>query len=222
MIKVITKYRKSAFAGLAICLAAIMYISDFFSAQDRLITLFKSSVLYDYVREAPVIGRAQILVANIQYDDARRYTAEIREMLRRNGKPYRMLRREYEDEDTEGNLERLAALLNRHRAVLLLEGAVSANGEFIRIRVRNRDGRIDERREIPLDGRSPWTDELGQIVVEATQELIDNMRVDLMTLSEHEELAATIRDALSQSETEEERFSSAIPVSLRRGRYRIF
>ena len=123
--EVIAKCWKVTVAVLAICGAVIVYAANFFSAQDRLMTLFESSALYDYAREAPAIGRAQILVANVQYDDTGRYTAEIRETLRRDGKPYRMLKREHDDEDTEGNLEHLAALLNRHRAVLLLEGAVS-------------------------------------------------------------------------------------------------
>ena len=205
MTEAMTKYWKAILAVLALCAGVMLYVANLIDAHHRLLTIVERSALHDYVRDAPVIGRAQILLANVQYDDTGRYTAEIREMLRQHGKPYRMLRREYEDEDAEGNLDRLAALLNRHRSVLLLEGAVSANGESIRIRIRNRDGRIDERRAIELNGQSPWTDDLGRMVVEATQELIDNMRVDLATLAEHEELAATIRDAHGRSETDEEK-----------------
>ena len=147
---------------LLLFVVPILTLDDFIGSIEKRLKQLSETALHDYVRHEPEGGKARVLVADIRHDENGRYTAEIREMLRRDGKRYRMLEREYGEEDEEGNWEDLEQLLERHKSVILLEGSVSANGETIRIRARNRDGSIDKRAEIELNGSSSWDREIKQ------------------------------------------------------------
>ena len=55
------------------------------------------------------------------------------------------------------------------------------------------------------------------MIVEGTQELVDNVRVERFAVDEYEELAETVRDALAQSETEEERLEAQFQLAYLEG-----
>lgn len=209
-----TKMKQKWIWGLFVALvAAILNLDHLFGAIDRLSTVLENSTLYDYIRPEPEAGKARVLVADVRHDINGRYTAEIKELLRRDGKRYRMLGRVYGEEDETANWRDLENLLERHKSVVLLEGSVSADGKTIRIRMRNRDGRVDKRAEIELNESSPWTEELSKMIIEGTQELVDSIRAEPLTLEEYKELADTIRDALAQSQTEEERLHAEFQLA---------
>ena len=198
-------------------ISCILTLGAFIGAKDKILKEFSETELSDYWKPDPESGKARVLVADIRHDESGRYTAEIREMLRRDGKRYRMLEREYREEDEVRNWEDLAKLLERHKSILLLEGAVSANGKIIRIRMRNRDGRIDRRADLELSKSSSWTEKLSNMIVEGTQELVDNVRLERFKIEEYEDLAETVRDALAQSETEEERLRAQFQLAYLEG-----
>ena len=205
------------FVIFLVFIGLIQNLGDLIGAKERILREWREMTISDHFREEPESGKARILVADVRHDENGRYTAEIREMLRRDGKRYLMLGREYSVEDEEGHWEDLAKLLERYKSILLLEGAVSANGKTIRIRMRNRDGTIDKRADIELNGSSSWTEKLSYVIVEGTQELVDNVRVERFTTEDYEELAETVRDALEQSETKNEKLQAKFQLAYLEG-----
>lgn len=208
---------KRSWALILFICGVIIVLANFMGATEKLSETWSKTFLSDYFRSEPVSGKARVLVAAVRHDENGRYTAEIREMLRREGKRYRMLGREYREEDETGNWVDLENLLERHKSVILLEGSVAADGKTIRIRVRNRDGRIDKRAEIELDNSSSWTEKLSKMIVEGTQELVDSTRAEPRTIEEYEELAGTVRDAITQSDSEEERHRAEFQLAFIEG-----